>query len=166
VIRSVRAQVFFAGPAAGDRRFAPPLMPAWTDNDPDAYGTPDIEGRGLKVGIDPDEAPFDPDTGERAVTPEGIAAARAYLALRFPALRDAPLVETRVCQYEMTPNGDFLLDRHPALENVWLAGGGSGHGFKHGPAVGEHVAGLVGGDAPNPRFGLAALRAARERTVL
>ena len=60
-----------------------------------------------------------------------------------PRSRDAPLVSSEVCQYENTCNGDFLIDRHPELENVWLVGGGSGHGFKHGPAVGEYVARLV-----------------------
>jgi hypothetical protein len=71
------------------------------------------------------------------VTSEGIRAIHDYLAKRFPALKDAPIVETRVCQYENTSNGDFLIDRHPQLQNVFLVGGGSGHGFKHGPAVGE-----------------------------
>jgi glycine/D-amino acid oxidase-like deaminating enzyme len=73
----------------------------------------------------------------------------------MPALADAPIVESRVCQYENTSTGDFLIDRHPELENVWIAGGGSGHGFKHGPAVGEYVAGLVRGTTePEPRFSL------------
>ncbi len=87
--------------------------------------------------------------------PRGLQAARAYLAYRFPALKEAPLLEARVCQYENTPDEDFLIDRHPQAANVWLVGGGSGHGFKHGPAVGEHVADLVlGHDAANPLFGL------------
>jgi glycine/D-amino acid oxidase-like deaminating enzyme len=68
---------------------------------------------------------------------------REYIAFRFPALKDAPLVETRVCQYEQTPDSHFILDRHPAMENVWIAGGGSGHGFKHGPAVGEMMVELI-----------------------
>ncbi|PYV97887.1 MAG: hypothetical protein DMG86_17540 [Acidobacteria bacterium] len=63
--------------------------------------------------------------------------------MRFPALKDAPLLESRVCQYENTPDDHFLVDRHPASENIWLVGGGSGHGFKHGPALGEMVAELV-----------------------
>jgi glycine/D-amino acid oxidase-like deaminating enzyme len=136
-------------------------MPAWTDRAPEGYGVPDIEGRGLKVGIEPDEPPFDPDSGDRAVTPEGRAYARAYVARRFPALKDAPFIETRVCQYETTSNEDFLIDRHPHLSNVWFAGGGSGHGFKHGPAVGEYVTRLLVDDAgAEPRFGLEAIRRA------
>ena len=65
---------------------------------------------------------------------------RDYLGFRFPGMKDAPLVETRVCQYENTPDNHFIIDPHPAAENVWIIGGGSGHGFKHGPALGEMVA--------------------------
>jgi glycine/D-amino acid oxidase-like deaminating enzyme len=65
------------------------------------------------------------------------------VAFRFPALRDTPLIETRVCQYEQTPDGHFIIDRQPTNENVWLLGGGSGHGFKHGPAIGEMMANLI-----------------------
>ena len=57
-------------------------------------------------------------------------------------MRGAPLIETRVCQYEDTPDHDLIIDRHPAAQNVWIVGGGSGHGFKHGPAVGKMVAGF------------------------
>ena len=58
-------------------------------------------------------------------------------------MKDAPLLESRVCQYENSPDNNFIIDRHPGHENVWLLGGGSGHGFKHGPALGEMVAGWV-----------------------
>src|SRR5437016_13786848 len=89
-----------------------------------------------------------------------------YVARRFPALGDAPIVETRVCQYENTSNGDFLLDRHPEMENVWFAGGGSGHGFKHGPAIGEYVAGqLLDAARAEPRFSLATKETVEKRGV-
>jgi glycine/D-amino acid oxidase-like deaminating enzyme len=59
-----------------------------------------------------------------------------------------------------------LIDRHPAFENVWLAGGGSGHGFKHGPVVGEYVAAMVSGDATvEPRFALAVKEKVQQRMV-
>jgi sarcosine oxidase len=58
-------------------------------------------------------------------------------------MKNAPLIESRVCQYEQTPDGNLVMDRHPRMENVWLVGGGSGHGFKHGPALGEIMAGLI-----------------------
>ena len=109
---------------------------------------------------------FDPDKGERVVTAEGLDAVRKFLAQRFPALKNAPLLETRVCQYENTSNGDFLIDRHPAFDNVWLVGGGSGHGFKHGPALGEYVAArVVEGGTVEPRFTLATKGKVQKRTV-
>ena len=104
---------------------------------------PDLEGRGFKIALDRHGVRVDPDTQSRIVSEEVAAEVRRYVARRFPGLRDAPIVETRVCQYENTSSGDFLIDRHPEIENVWFVGGGSGHGFKHGPAVGEYVAGRV-----------------------
>jgi len=84
------------------------------------------------------------------------------LGFRFPALKDAPLLETRVCQYENSPDHDFIMDRHPQASNVWVVGGGSGHGFKHGPAVGEMMAGLVLGQrTPAERFCLSRLGKSR-----
>ena len=71
-----------------------------------------------------------------------------------------------MCHYEKTANGDFLVDQHPEIENVWLVGGGSGHGFKHGPVVGEYVAGLLAGtDVREPRFSLATKGTIRQRQV-
>ena len=105
---------------------------------------------------------FDPSHGERIVDPESVRLARRYLRRRFPDLADAPVVETRVCQYETTPDGHFVIDRHPDLDNVWLVGGGSGHGFKHGPVIGRHVVGRLDGAASAPgeeRFGLGHARA-------
>ena len=106
-------------------------------------------------------------SGERLATAEGLALAREHLARLLPGLRDAPVTETRVCQYENTPNGDFLIDRHPDFENVWLVGGGSGHGFKHGPALGEYVADRVtqADTELEPRFTLNSESKARQRLV-
>ena len=152
-----RQEVYFFGVPAGDTRFASPAMPTWISQDDEFYGMPDLESRGFKAALDRHGPPFDPDTGSRVTTPEGLVAVRASLAQRFPALKDAPVVETRVCQYENTSNGDFLIDRHPEFDNVWLVGGGSGHGFKHGPALGEYVtARITEGGAVEPRFTLAA----------
>src|SRR5207248_9739048 len=121
------------------------------------YSLPDLESRGLQLAFDRHGPPFDPGSDERMVT--GLADARAFLAERFPALANAPLVESRVCQYENTSNGDFLIDRHPDFDNVWLVGGGSGHGFKHGPKVGEYVAQqIAGAGSAEPRFSLASMQ--------
>ena len=80
---------------------------------------------------------------ERDLSHERLAAARAYMRMRFPALSDAPLLESRVCQYENSSDHNFILDRYPDAKNVWIVGGGSGHGFKHGPVVGELLADAV-----------------------
>jgi sarcosine oxidase len=161
-----RQEVFFFGAPAGDRRFAPPAMPTWINLGDETYGLPDLEDRGFKVAFDRHGPEFDPDAGKRVVSAEGLAAMRSYVAKRFPALADAPVVETRVCQYENTSSGDFLIDRHPDLADVWLVGGGSGHGFKHGPALGEYVAERVlHGGAVEPRFSLATKASVQKRAV-
>jgi monomeric sarcosine oxidase len=151
-----RQEVFFFGTPAGDSRFTTPSLPTWLFQEEEAYGMPDIEARGLKLARDAHGERVDPDTQSRLGSREGVEWARSFIARRFPALADAPIVETRVCQYENTSNGDFLIDRHPELANVWLAGGGSGHGFKHGPAFGQYLAGQISGHgAVQPRFSLA-----------
>jgi monomeric sarcosine oxidase len=161
-----RQEVFFFGVPAGDMRFAPPALPTWLFQDDLYYGMPDIESRGLKIAVDQHGARVDPDTQSRIVSAEATQAAREYAARRFPALRDAPIVETRVCQYENTSSGDFLIDRHPEMPNVWFAGGGSGHGFKHGPAFGEYIAGQLLDNAPSePRFSLASKDTVQKRAV-
>ena len=161
-----RQEVFFFGVPAGDRRFEPAAMPAWIYLGDEVYGLPNLESRGFKIALDRHGERVDPDTQTRIVSKESTNWMRGYVARRFPALRNAPIVETRVCQYENTSNGDFLIDRHPEMKNVWLVGGGSGHGFKHGPALGEYVAGrLAGKTEPEPRFSLATKQSVQKRAV-
>jgi sarcosine oxidase len=161
-----RQAVFYMSIPAGDERFGAKALPTWLIQNDECYGMPDLESRGLKVALDRHGEPVDPDTQSRLVTSAEIAEMRAYVARRFPALADAPIAEMRVCQYENTSNGDFLIDRHPEWNNVWFAGGGSGHGFKHGPAVGEYVAErLVDGAAAEPRFLLESKETVQRRAV-
>jgi glycine/D-amino acid oxidase-like deaminating enzyme len=164
-IRPTRQEVLFFGTPAGDARFHEGAMPVWLElGEHSFYGIPGNDHRGFKMADDTRGAPIDPTSGDRTPTPALVDEARRYLALRFPALAGAPLVESRVCQYENSPDGDFLIDRHPEAGNVWLVGGGSGHGFKLGPAVGEHAAGLVLGEGePLPRFSLQRLAGASVR---
>lgn len=138
-----RQDVFYFGVPAGDARFSPPAMPAWCEYETEFYGIPAVNGSGFKLANNQGVAGFDPTAGERVADPRNLQAARSYLARRFPALAAAPLVETRICQYERTPDSNLIFDRHPQYENVWMVGGGSGHGFKLGPAVGEFVARVV-----------------------
>lgn len=165
-IRPTRQVVTYFGTPGGDTRFTAARMPAWIDFPSGIYGTPDIDGRGVKVGIDEHGGPIEPDTDDRLPDRGAVERARAWLATRIPALAGAPVVETRVCAYENTATGDFLIDRHPAHDNVWIVGGGSGHGFKHGPAIGELTARMVlDGESPDARFALAGKTSDERRSV-
>lgn len=148
-IEPTRQEVFFFATPPGDVRFEPDSMPSWVEFGPNGifYGCPDVESRGFKAAADKHGGKVDPDTMIRIPSPEGLEEIRALLQRRFPAIGASPCVETRVCQYENTRTGDFLIDRHPTSPNVWIVGGGSGHGFKHGPAVGEYVVSLMNGGA-------------------
>jgi monomeric sarcosine oxidase len=164
-IRPTRQEVLFFGAPAGDRRFDAASLPAWVAFDEGIYGLPDLEGRGVKVALDSHGPEADPDSMDRVVDAGSLARVRDILRRRLPALVDAPLLESRVCQYENTTDGHFLLDRLPGHDRVWIAGGGSGHGFKHGPAVGRYVADLVEGvGVGNPIFALDG-RPPRKRAV-
>jgi glycine/D-amino acid oxidase-like deaminating enzyme len=144
LITATKQDVFFFGTPAGNLRFSDAHMPVWGDHrDRFYYGIPGTDRRGFKIADDTRGPEFDPTSGERTVSPETLRDTREYIAFRFPALKNAPLVETRVCQYEQTPDSHFIIDRHPINENVWLLGGGSGHGFKHGPAIGEMMTELI-----------------------
>ncbi len=164
-----RQEVFFFAAEAGDTRFLPAHLPGWADfNEGDIYyGMPDLEARGVKIAHDKHGPAIDPDTGDRTPSPQAIADVREFIEHRLPALANRPLVESRVCQYENSSNGDFLIDRHPQWEHVVLLGGGSGHGFKHGPAVGRYAAQLVNGTNKNvePRFSLQGKAAQQRRDV-
>ena len=137
-----RQEVFFFGAPAG---WQAPNVPAWVDFDAGIYGVGDVDARGFKVAPDEHGPEFDPDADDRIVSADKERVAREYLGRRFPALAQAPLVGTRACPYSLTPDQNFLIAPHPEHESVWLLGGGSGHGFKHGPALAEHVEGLLSG---------------------
>ncbi|MEO6582273.1 MAG: FAD-dependent oxidoreductase, partial [Sphingomicrobium sp.] len=163
-----RQEVFFFAPPAGDRRFLPEAMPGWADfNGGDMfYGFPDLENRGVKFAYDVHGVEVDPDTQDRRPSDAALAEVIAFRDRRFPLLRNAPLTEARVCQYENSCNGDFLIDFHPAWDNALLVGGGSGHGFKHGPEVGRYAAARLFGKAEaEPRFGLASKGETQNREV-
>jgi len=144
LVRATKQDMFFFGTPPGDPRFSDDHLPVWADHRGRfRYGIPGSDRRGFKIADDTRGPDFDPTSGERIVSAETLRDIREYVAFRFPALKDAPLVESRVCQYEQTPDSHFIIDRHPVMKNVWLLGGGSGHGFKHGPAIGEMMADLI-----------------------
>jgi len=143
-IRATKQDVFFFGLPAGDVQYSEECLPVWADHSGSfLYGIPGSGRRGFKIADDTRGPDFDPTDGERLVTPETLKKVREYVSFRFPGLKDAPLTETRVCQYEQTPDSHFIIDRHPTADKIWLVGGGSGHGFKHGPAIGQMLAELV-----------------------
>ena len=143
-ITPTRQEVFFFGTPPGDVRFTEEHLPTWIDGGKRPFfGVPGNHWRGFKIADDTRGPVIDPSTMEREISQEKLAAAREYLRMRFPALVNAPLLESRVCQYENSTDHYFILDRHPEAENVWIVGGGSGHGFKHGPVMGEMVADAV-----------------------
>lgn len=157
VLHVTRQDVCFFGLGAVDLR----NFPVWMDFGAQIhYGVADADGRGFKVGDDTRGPVFDPDNGERTIAPATVARLRALAQHRFPDMGHLPLLETRVCQYENTPDGHFIMDRHPEAENLVLLGGGSGHGFKFGPIVGrEMVAALLHGHPFEPMFRLARFNA-------
>jgi glycine/D-amino acid oxidase-like deaminating enzyme len=160
--RISRRDVFFFG---ADGSWAG--TPGFCDYDGPYYGHGELGGLGVKVAPDTPGDEIDPDDVERLPLADNERLAREYMARRFPALAGAPLIGARVCQYDLTGDTHFLAARHPARADWWLLGGGSGHGFKHGPAFGEYVADCIEGrrepepfHALGPRTGHAGLRTA------
>jgi sarcosine oxidase len=139
-------------------------VPAWVDFAGGAYGTGDLDGHGFKASSDRPGPPFDPDADDRVPVESNVQPARTILAHRFPALAGAALAGTRTCQYTTTADTEFVIapldgDGDGAVQ--WVAGGGSGHAYKHGPALGAYVADLLDGTRrPEARFGLHARTAA------
>jgi sarcosine oxidase len=138
----------------GGAAWRSPAVPAWVDYDHAMYGTADIDELGVKAAFDVEGPPLDPDAPlDDRPTTEGKV--RAYVRERFPALARARLREARACRYELSPDSHFIAARHPESERVWVVGGGSGHGFKHGPAMAERIVAAMAGGEPLPRhFGL------------
>jgi glycine/D-amino acid oxidase-like deaminating enzyme len=167
-ILPTRQEVFYFATPPGDRRFLPGPMPGWADfNGGDIfYGFPDLETRGVKFAHDQHGVDVDPDTQSRRPTDAALAEIIAFRDRRFPGLRGAQLIGAEVCQYENSSNGDFLIDFHPQWSNVLIVGGGSGHGFKHGPDVGRYAAArLFASVKPEPRFSLASKSETHRREV-
>ncbi len=156
IITPTRQEVFFFGTPYGDSSLFESNMPVWVDFGKKIwYGIPGADRRGFKVADDTRGAEFDPTSGDRTASESGLESARNYLAKRFPSMKDAPLLESRVCQYENSPDGNYIIDKHPEAENTWVIGGGSGHGFKLGPALGEFVVDrVIGNKGIDPFFAL------------
>ncbi len=138
-IRIPMGHVFYFAVPPGDTRFSFPNMPSY--GVPGCTGwpalPPDHRGFRVRTGGRP---PEDPDTSDRWIPPEGHERPSQMLECHFPDLVSAAVNETRACHYESSVDGNFIVDRHPDFDNVWLLGGGSAEAFKFGPVLGEYIA--------------------------
>lgn len=155
-ITPTRQVVHYFGVPEGDTSFSVPHFPIWLElGDAVMYGFPADVARGFKIADDTSGPSMNPTTDPRVITEDDIGRVREYLERRFPRMAGAPWVSGEVCQYEATPDSHFIIDTHPDSTRVWLLGGGSGHGFKMGPAIGELMTAAVLGEvAPDPAFSL------------
>jgi glycine/D-amino acid oxidase-like deaminating enzyme len=150
-----RQDVILVDPPAGSTGYDAENFPAWIDHGYPAYGIPAAGGYGFKAAITWRGLSVDIDRDDRVVPQTSVARTRRYLAHRLPALADAPIVGQEVGQIANTPDTHFLIDHHPDQPGVVLVAGDSGHLFKHGPVVGEHVAALALKEIDTePRFAL------------
>jgi glycine/D-amino acid oxidase-like deaminating enzyme len=137
-IRRTRSEVFYVGSPPGDLSYHWERFPnMWHGGG--GYSLSDVD-YGYKVAPSgPGTLTIDPDNDERIVSPIMWEMARRFVAHRTPGLVNQPIVASRVCNLENSDNEHFIIDTHPEMSNVWIAGGGSGHGFKMGPKTGEYV---------------------------
>jgi glycine/D-amino acid oxidase-like deaminating enzyme len=151
IITCSKQEVYYFGVPA-TKSIAFDSFPVWIDADGKDfyYGISGNSGRGFKIGVDKRGEPFDPSTSERRINEETFLNARNFLTNRFPDLKDTPLIESRVCPYENSPDGNFIFDLLPSTTNTFILGGGSGHGFKHAPALGELVTQIIIGQISCP----------------
>lgn len=159
-VHPTRQEVYYVATPKGSDRYTANRLPIWIDfGKRIVYGIPDVNGRWLKVADDTRGEPIDPTTADRHPKKEKVESARQFLAERFPEIAGQPLLSAEVCQYENSPDGNLIIDRHPSVSNVWLLGGGSGHGFKLAPVVGEMTAqAIVSGQGIPAVFHLDRLR--------
>ena len=130
-------------------------MPCWLDlneNNPSYYGIPFHLNKGFKIAYDERSTLFDPDTSDRIPIPDLVKRTKSYLYHRFPKLKGLPISETRVCQYENSLDGNFIINWHKKNDDVLVLAGSSGHGFKLGPGLGELVKDVVLENKEIPEF--------------
>lgn len=174
-MRTPLGHVCYFGTPEGDDRYAAPNIPSWNVPGVTGWGALPFDSRGFRVrgGFAPppppradddedDEPPppprptvqdprlQDPDLSVRWSNEDRIAGSRRVLARVFPAMAEAPILETRACHYESSSNRNFIVDRLPGAANVWVTGAGQAEGFKFAPIIGEYAANRVLGAATDP----------------
>ena len=150
-----RQEVYYFGvPNSKASEFNLNKIPCWLDlnaDNPSYYGIPFHLNKGFKIAYDERSTTFDPDTSERIPFPELVERTKSYLYHRFPNLKNLPIAETRVCQYENSLDGNFIMNFHKKNKNVLVLSGSSGHGFKLGPGLGEMVRNILVYDNEIPK---------------
>lgn len=148
--------VYYFGVPADDDRFMYPNLPSFNFPGTTGWAALPTDHRGFRVrgggGTGPGQGVQDPDLSDRTLEPSSFERPRQFLAQRFPLLKDAPIVQTHACHYESSVSRNFIVDRHPDLGNVWIAGGGNAEGFKMGPVIGEYIAKRVLGLETDPEL--------------
>lgn len=144
-----RAELFFVGSPPGDARYRWENAPNITDRT--RYTSAD-SGGGYKIAARHTGELVDPDSVDRMPSPALLAQIHDYIAARLPGLLGQPVLQGYVCQTEVTDNSHYIIDHHPEIANLWIAGGGSGHAFKMGPKLGRYVADCVLGRPQPPEL--------------
>ena len=98
-------------------------------------GVVKIGNHGIGIEKDPNAAIEIPE--------KYFVALRQFLSESLPALQDAPITKTRICMYCDSWDGDFYIDHHPNKSGLLVATGGSGHGFKFAPMLGNIIADVL-----------------------
>ncbi len=151
-LRIPMGHVFYFGTPPGNTRYNYPNFPSY--GVPGCTGWPALppDSRGFRVRTG-GRPPEDPDESARAMIPEeGFKRGLDFVKERFPALADAPILETRACHYESAPGSNFIIDLHPEWQNAWITGAGAAEAFKQGPVLGEYIAHRVWGDDLEPEL--------------
>jgi glycine/D-amino acid oxidase-like deaminating enzyme len=156
-MRAPIGQVCYFGTPVNDERFRHPNMPSWNFPGVTGWAALPVDNRGFRVrgSIRPKPVPgappppprpptpssqLDPDTSDRWVEGSRLEGPRRVLETHFPALKDAPILATHACHYELSSSQNFIVDRHPQMHNAWIAGAGNAEGFKFAPVIGEYIA--------------------------
>ncbi len=162
-IKITRQPVFYFASPPGESDLMENKLPVWFNMDTkgivNLYGIPGNEYRGFKAAPELTDVITDKfDTYHRYWKPEELKFTQDIVAGRFPKMAGRPLIEERVCQYTETPDSDFIFDRHPQVGNLWILGGGSGHGYKMGASLGELAAAIIAREKNiHPTFSLSRL---------
>ena len=139
----VRRKTLFWLELEDERPFAPETMPVWIADGPkgEIYGFPVFGQPGLKIARHDGGTATTPETLDRTVQPGEEADVVSLAQELFPGVTGR-VASSAVCMYTMTPDTDFIVDRHPQHANVTFGAGFSGHGFKFATAVGETLVDL------------------------